>query len=231
MASQQQSSKVQEATSEAKEKGREVVQSASEEGKAVGHQAVEEGKAVASEAAAQAGHVVDDVKSQLQTQAQEQAKKVAQSLRKAGDDVQALAQGKPQEAGQLSSYVEQAAGKLHELAGQIESRGYEGVVQDVQRFARRRPGAFLLGAVTAGFLSGRVFSGLKPEQQGQSQSGQGGGQQPTAAAVPPTPAVAAPVTPPPTVPPAGTAPVVEPAPVAAAQPAQGPYVGREETRP
>ena len=42
------------------------------------------------------------------------------------------------------------------LASRMEQGGAQGVVDDVTRFARRRPGAFLAGAAGVGFVVGRL---------------------------------------------------------------------------
>ena len=52
-------------------------------------------------------------------------------------------------------------GKWPRSPSRLEDRGIEGVVDDVSRFARRRPGVFLLAAAGAGFVVGRfVRSGV-----------------------------------------------------------------------
>ena len=43
-----------------------------------------------------------------------------------------------------------------EVAGRVDQGGIDAVVRDVQGYARRNPGKFLLGALVAGFVVGRV---------------------------------------------------------------------------
>jgi len=38
----------------------------------------------------------------------------------------------------------------------VQNRGMEGLVDDLQRFARRRPGVFLFATAVAGFAAGRA---------------------------------------------------------------------------
>ena len=52
--------------------------------------------------------------------------------------------------------VYDAADRLYSLASDIDSRGLSAVLDDLQAFARRRPGAFLVGAAVAGFGIGRA---------------------------------------------------------------------------
>ena len=70
--------------------------------------------------------------------------------------MQALASGRPEEAGPLRDYAAQLGERVWRAAEQLRTDGADGVVRDVQSFARRRPGAFLTGAAAAGFLVGRL---------------------------------------------------------------------------
>ena len=69
----------------------------------------------------------------------------------------ALAAGRPEQAGPLADYAEQAASWLDTCAAAIEERGLEGISADVVDLARRRPGVFLAGAVVAGLAVGRLI--------------------------------------------------------------------------
>ena len=46
---------------------------------------------------------------------------------------------------------------MQRLADSLENRRPEELLDDVKRFARQRPGVFVLGALGAGFLAGRVL--------------------------------------------------------------------------
>lgn len=156
----------------ARQEGRAVAQTTAEEGKGVAREARAQGQAVVDQAKDEANRVMQDAKSQLRGQADEQTKKVTESLRRLGEHVDALAQGRPEEAGPLTDYVKQAADKLHEVVNRVESRGFDGIVQDTERFARRRPGAFLLAAAVAGFSASRLLragSDAKKADEGSTQ--------------------------------------------------------------
>jgi hypothetical protein len=75
------------------------------------------------------------------------------------DQADALAAGRVDEAGNVADYVRRAGDQVGRVADHLEQRGVDGVVNDVQDFARRRPGAFLLGCATAGFVTGRLLRG------------------------------------------------------------------------
>src|SRR2546425_369299 len=67
--------------------------------------------------------------------------------------------GRVEEAGAVADYVRRAGDQVCRVADHIERRGVEGVLNDAQDFARRRPGAFLLGCTAAGFAVGRLIRG------------------------------------------------------------------------
>lgn len=114
---------------------------------------------VAQEVSHQTQNLVDDAKQNLQQQARSGTNELAQTLHRWSDQGHALARSDDPEAGDARRYVGQASDKLAELADHVEQRGFDGLVDDVQRFARQRPGVFLLGAGLAGFVVGRMLRG------------------------------------------------------------------------
>ena len=60
--------------------------------------------------------------------------------------------------------------QLRRLASRMEQGGAQGVVEDVTRFARRRPGAFLAGAAGVGFVVGRLVRAGAASQQDDGPS-------------------------------------------------------------
>jgi len=48
----------------------------------------------------------------------------------------------------------------HQVADYLTQHGPEGVLTEVQEFARRRPGAFLATAIVSGFVVGRLGRGV-----------------------------------------------------------------------
>ena len=112
---------------------------------------------VKGELAGQARALFDDTRGQLQSQADQQAYRLARALFQVGGQAVALADGRPQQAGPLADYAEQAANWLDSAASHIEERGLEGLATDVVDFARRRPGVFMAGAAVLGFGVGRLI--------------------------------------------------------------------------
>lgn len=122
---------------------------------------------VTSEAPAQASRVIDDAKNQLsgatqrsladlRTQADDRTAQAAQGLRSLSSQVDALVNGRPDEAGNLTGIVESVGQHATDLAGRLDADGVQGVVDDVSRFGRQHPWAFLGLSVGAGFLVGRL---------------------------------------------------------------------------
>jgi len=148
-----------ETVSTAAEQSKQVAGTASESAKEVAQTAKEQASQIASEVADQGKNLLHEAKGQLSNQASAQTDQLSQAMRTISVQAMALANGRADEAGPVGEYTRQAATKLSELANRVDERGFEGVVRDVENFARRRPGAFLLGAAVAGFAVGRVFRG------------------------------------------------------------------------
>jgi hypothetical protein len=117
----------------------------------------EQAKAVASEAKRQLDQVVTQGREEVRQQMDQRNAQMAEQLRTLSQQFSALAQGNTSEAGPLLGYVNDAQTQVQRLAMRLESGGPQGVVDDISRFARRRPGLFLISAMGAGFLTGRVL--------------------------------------------------------------------------
>ena len=105
---------------------------------------------VKGELAGQAREMLAETRGQLQDQADMQAGRLAQALFQVGSQAVALSEGRPEQAGPLVDYAEQAATWLDSCAAQIEERGLDGRATDVVDFARRRPSLFMAGAAVLG---------------------------------------------------------------------------------
>jgi hypothetical protein len=113
-------------------------------------------------------HVQDltqDAKHQLHQQARTQTEQLGGAVGTLGDRVQALADGRPEEAGPIGDYASSIAEQVQHLASEVDRLGFDGVIDEVQRFARRRPGAFLAGAAVAGFAAARLARGAQSAER------------------------------------------------------------------
>jgi hypothetical protein len=150
-------SEVQETAATAADKSREVAESASEQAGALAGTAREQAAEVGAEVAHQGRQVLSQATTKLHEQGRQQTHALASTVRGWADQTRALADGHPEQAGQIAGYARDAADRAAQAAGTLEERGFDGIVDDVQRFARRRPGVFLLGAAIAGFGAGRLI--------------------------------------------------------------------------
>jgi hypothetical protein len=126
----------------------------------------ETGQVVRREATTQVRNLATQVRDRASGEARSQAHRLAQSVRQWSDDLAGMA-----DAGKTDSpargLVGQVADRGHRVAEYLEERGVGGAFDELQRFARRRPAAFLAGAVLAGFLIGRAAKaavGTAPEE-------------------------------------------------------------------
>jgi ElaB/YqjD/DUF883 family membrane-anchored ribosome-binding protein len=148
-------------------------------------EAATQAKVVAGEAKRQVGHVVDQTRHELSQQADQRTRQAAGGLRTLSDQVSALADGRPGDAGPLAGYLDDARSRVSSLADRLEAGGPQGVLDDVTSFARRRPIVFLAAAGAAGFVVGRLARAGRAVQQ--DSSGTSGG--PTAISPATTPPV------------------------------------------
>jgi hypothetical protein len=157
------------------QEGREVAQSAKAEASQVKDTATDQARQIKDEATRQARGLVDQAKTELRDQGRSQADQAVQAIRRVGDQADALAEGRPRDAGAVADYVRQAGGKAREVANRLDERGIDGVLNDVQDYARRKPGVFLLGCAAAGFVAGRLIRGSAASSSGSDGSPNGSG--------------------------------------------------------
>ena len=153
--------------------------------------AADRGKAAASDVSAtfrdEARAVTDTVAgaareqiSGLGTQARErltqevesQTRHTADTVRTWADDLSRMAESAP--SGPARALVTQVADRGYQVADTLEQRGFGGLVEDVQDFARRQPATFLGGAALAGIVAGRLAkAGKAAGHQGDGHHGDG----------------------------------------------------------
>jgi gas vesicle protein len=137
-----------------------VKDTAVEAGKEVAATAKDEAANVASEAKYQAKSLLSTATSELQSQASTQQSRLASTLRGYADELQGLAQGQGSaEPGVITDLVQQAASKGSEIASWLENREPGDVLEELRRFARRRPVMFLALCGLAGVVAGRITRG------------------------------------------------------------------------
>jgi hypothetical protein len=161
--------------------GQPTTQVARDEATDVGRTAADAGRQVAGTAAEQAGNVAQEVKTQARDllgeargQAQGQARagqqKAADGIRSLSQELREMADG-GQQSGTVSEIARQAADRADNLAEWLGRREPGDLVDEVRSFARRRPGAFLLGAAVAGVVVGRLTRGAVDSARADSGPG------------------------------------------------------------
>ena len=146
-------------TDTAKEQAGQVAQDAKESGKQVAGTAAEEGKQVLAEGRRQVKDLTAQAGQQVDEQTRVQKDKATAGLRDLADELHAIAGGSGGQTGIATDLAQQAATRVHDVAGWLESRNPGEIVDELRGMARRRPGAFLLGAVAAGVVAGRLTRG------------------------------------------------------------------------
>jgi hypothetical protein len=161
-------------TGAAKEEASNVAGQAATAAQGVAHTAKEEAANVAYEAKHSAQDLLGQAKSGLTSQAGTQQQKAAEGIRTISSQLQSMADA-PDQQGVASDLIRQAAQRSESVASWLENKQPGDLLGEVQRFARNRPGTFLLLAAGAGILAGRLTRGLTagaPDSQGAAQSTQ-----------------------------------------------------------
>jgi hypothetical protein len=146
-------------TQAAKEEASNVAGQAASAAQGVAQTAKEEAAHVASEAKSSAQDLLNQAKTGLTSQAGTQQQKAAEGIRTISSQLQSMANA-PEQQGVASDLIRQAAERSESVASWLENRQPGDLLGEVQRFARNRPGTFLLLAAGAGVLAGRLTRGL-----------------------------------------------------------------------
>lgn len=142
----------------AKDKAAQTAQAGKQAVGEVAHTATDKAKDVATETKRQARNVMGEAQSQLKDQAATQHRNAVTSLRSLADELQSMSE-RSEQSGLAGDLVGQAGERAHSVASWLDAREPGDLVDEVRTFARRRPGAFLLGALAAGVVAGRLTRG------------------------------------------------------------------------
>lgn len=141
-----------------KDKAAESAQAGKQAASEVAQTAAGHAKEVAAQAQAQARNLVGEARDQLRGHAGDQHRNAVGNLRSLGDELHSMAKSSEQ-GGVATDLVRQAADRTHGAADWLDRREPEDLLEELRRFAGRRPGAFLLGALAAGVVAGRLTRG------------------------------------------------------------------------
>lgn len=115
---------------------------------------------VAQDAKAQAKGLLDDARTQLDEQSRTQMSNLSDLLDKLGNDLGQMAEASDSD-GLAKDVTRAVSDRAHDLRSRISGREPSDLLDEVRDFARRRPGTFLLGALAAGAVTGRLLRGAK----------------------------------------------------------------------
>ena len=113
---------------------------------------------LAGEAKYQARNLVDQTRSQLRGQASNQQSNVASRLNGWASELGSMA-SKSDDSGPMSDLAHEASRRVGEISHWLDNHEPSDLLDEVKRFARRRPGTFLALAAAAGVVAGRLTRG------------------------------------------------------------------------
>lgn len=163
-------------TSGVKDRVADVASHAGDAGRETAHDAKERARDVAHEASDRTRGLADRTRTELMTQVGTQQRHLAGGLRALGDELGEMSDGN-QQSGYASELVQRAGQATGQVAQWFDEREPTDVLHEVEEFARRRPGTFVLLAAGAGLLVGRLLRGAKdaPGSDDGHGSGHDGG--------------------------------------------------------
>lgn len=118
----------------------------------------DQGGQVAHEVKQQARNLTAETRDRVREQARNQNDRLADSVRRVADELDEMARDRGDSP--AGTMVAKVAAGGRRVADHLAERGPEGLLSEVQEFARRRPGAFLATALVSGFVVGRLGKGI-----------------------------------------------------------------------
>jgi hypothetical protein len=129
-------------------------------GKHAADVAREQASGVAEEVGRQGRDLLGQAQDQLGEQAAQGQQRLATELLSLSDELSSMADGSAR-AGVAADLTRHAASRARDAGQWLGERRPAQVVDEVQSFARRRPGAFLVLAAAAGLVAGRLTRGIQ----------------------------------------------------------------------
>jgi hypothetical protein len=142
-----------------KDKATDAAEAAKQASADVAQTAAEKAKDVAQETSKQARDLVGEARQQVRQQVGTQHRSLVSNLRSLSDELSGMT-AHTEEPGMATEAVGQLRDRVQGAADWLEGREPGDLVEELRSFARRRPGAFLLGAVAAGVVAGRLTRGV-----------------------------------------------------------------------
>lgn len=125
---------------------------------------------VAQEAKTQAKDVWRQTQDELRTQAEVQQRRVAEGLHSVSRQFSQMAEQSPDD-GVATDLVRRAATRTGSVASWLDRRDPGSLVDEVRRYAGRKPGTFIAIAAAAGLLAGRLTRSAASSTTEQTDGG------------------------------------------------------------
>lgn len=154
----------------AQEQAQHVAGTTKEEAAQVVATAKDQVQAVTSDIKHQTRQLTEEARQQLTDHAFSQRDSAVESLRSIGDELTGMA-AKSDGSGIGTQLASEAGGVAHKTADFLQEREPGQLVEELRDLARRRPGAFLLGAAVAGLVAGRLTRSAKSAHSSDSTGG------------------------------------------------------------
>jgi hypothetical protein len=146
--------------------GVDVARTAHDAGADVARTAMTEAREVAHTAHDQADQAQAGVRQRLREEVDRQHRQVTDRVDAFARELSAMAAERPDTP--ASELVTMLAQRSRSFGDYLDQHGPEKVLHEVQDFARRHPGTFLVAAVAAGFVAGRMGKGMWQQHEDRS---------------------------------------------------------------
>lgn len=122
------------------------------------------------EAAVQARGLAASAQEEVTSQLSTQKDRLAAQSRGISEDLERISRGERPESDLVNQAVSMLSQRARRVTEQLESKEPMDLLDDVRRFAARRPGTFLAIAAGIGLLAGRLTRGLKDAHDDDTES-------------------------------------------------------------
>ena len=153
----------------AKHEAADLKDTAVEQAKDVAATVKDEASVVLGEAKSQAKDLYVQTQHELKEQANTQQQRIAAGLKSVGAELRAMAANSAN-SGVATDVVQQLSGRLSGAATWLGDRDASAVLTEVKRYARRKPGTFIIGAAIAGIAFGRLTRALAANAAADSEA-------------------------------------------------------------
>lgn len=157
----------------AKEQAGQVKDTAVEQGQQVAAVAKDQAGQVAQQAASSIKDIVSEGRSQLTSQAGTSQNKLAEYVHSLSDELGTMASGGGDGTGPLADLAHRYSKQGGEISRWLSEHEPADLLNEVTRFARRRPWAFLGASLVTGVVVGRVTRSLAAEAKDEHDAQQG----------------------------------------------------------